>query len=309
MKLIVAAIKNVAEEIIQIDLQPKDVNQILKTFAPGSHIEITFGPGLRRRYSLISSPHNLETYSIAVLKVPNGMGSTWLHNHLSVKSEVEISGPFQEFQIKKGAKRHILIAGGIGITPILSFAKHLETSNDVYELHYSARSSAKMAFAEELKSFRNGSINLYDNEVGQVLSIDKILANYSDDAHVYACGPREMIEAVRNTARLKGWDESSQIHFESFGQSGSARTEFKVELVQSNMTITIPANRSILDVAEEAGAWVNFECKRGECGKCVVEYSEGEVVHSDFCLTENARKTMMCPCVSRAKGDFLKLEL
>ena len=309
MKLKVVAIKRVAEEIIQIDLKPKEVNQILKTFAPGSHIEIAFGPGLRRRYSLVSSPENLETYSIAVLKVPNGVGSTWLHNHLTVNSEVESSGPFQEFQIKKQGKRHILIAGGIGITPILSFTRHLDTNNEIYEVHYSARSSAKMAFADELKSFRNGSINFYDNKLGQVMSIDKILASQSNDAHVYVCGPRGMIEAVRSTARLKGWDESSQIHFESFGQSGSARTEFKVELAQSNMTITVPANRSILDVAEEAGAWVNFECKRGECGKCVVEYSDGEVAHLDFCLTENARKTMMCPCVSRAKGNFLKLEI
>lgn len=309
MQLIVEAIKNVAEDIIQIDLKSKDANETLKAFAPGSHIEIAFGPGLRRRYSLISSPDNLETYSIAVLKVPNGVGSTWLHNHLTVKSEVESSGPFQEFQIKKHGKRHILIAGGIGITPILSFTRHLETSNKIYELHYSARSSAKMAFADELKSFKNGFMNFYDNELGQVMSIDKILAGQSNDAHVYVCGPRGMIEAVRNTARLKGWDESNQIHFESFGQSDSARTEFKVELIQSNMTITVPANRSILDVAEEAGAWVNFECKRGECGKCVVEYSDGEVAHADFCLTENARKTMMCPCVSRAKGDFLKLEL
>lgn len=297
--------ERIAQDVIRFRLAGKDI----LPFESGAHI-ILHTPFGAKKYSLISSSKETSFYDIAVLKISSGQGgSTWLHEEFVIGDTINVEGPFLGFELGKGSGPHLLLAGGIGVTPIYSFLKNLSEKESAFEVHYGYRSEERKALGREIEQLSKGGAHFYNAELNQNMNFDAIISDYTEGAHVYVCGPRGMIEAVKNTAKKKMWP-SSAIHFESFG-AGALQTQIPstLKLVLSEQEVTLDPKESVLDALEKAGAWVSYECKRGECGKCVVEYSEGEVEHRDVCLTDSARTTMMCPCVSVPRTSSIKLSI
>ncbi len=224
---------------------------------------------------------------------------------------MEVSEPRNDFPLASHASHSILIAGGIGITPILPMLRKLIADGASFEIHYAARAREAMAYDREVERLAGDLATLYfGGRAGDTpLDLPALLSAPADGAHVYVCGPAGLIRAVQDTALEKGW-RPDQIHFESFG--GSAKTDdrpLQVELARSQMSLEIPASQSILDALLEAGVWATYDCKRGECGMCMTPVLQGEPDHRDVFLTESDRERFMCTCVSRAKSERLVLDL
>ena len=308
MQLQIIRIEVVAEHIHELSLARAD-GATLPGFTPGSHIELTLPGSIVRQYSLVSSPQDLSAYEIAVLHTERSRGgSRWLHESAKVGDVLEVSTPRGSFRLAERAARHTLIAGGIGITPIYAFASHLRARGAEYRIHYAARSRERMAFADELARLHGERLACHvDHDGRTTMDVARILGSAADGHHAYVCGPRAMIEAVRVVAARLGWRDD-HVHVESFGAATSSGQAVRLRLVQSDLDIDVPAGASLLEAMEQAGAWVGSECRRGECGKCTVGYADGEVEHLDVCLTDHARRTQFCPCVSRARSNVLVVD-
>lgn len=283
---------------------------------PGAHLQVKVklpdGNESKRHYSLLNNPNDRSSYEIGVLREPQGRGgSLYLHEQVSEGDALEIRLPKNAFPMATNANHSILIAGGIGITPILSMMHSLSSKNQSYEMHYSARTYSGLAFRDRIEQVAGDKAQLYTSQdpKSQRLNLKKLLATPKSGVHVYVCGPRGMINAVREIAEAKGW-APSQIHFESFGAQPLADDKaIRVHLVKSNQTITVPADRSILDTLLDADIDVPHDCKRGECTMCTTRVLKGEPDHRDLCLNSEEKESSMCVCVSRAHGEELQLDL
>jgi vanillate O-demethylase ferredoxin subunit len=288
----------------------------LPEFLSGAHLQVMLklpdGSEANRHYSLVNNPNDKFSYEIAVLREPEGRGgSRYMHEQVNEGDALEIRLPKNEFQMVTTAEHSILIAGGIGITPILSMMHSLSSKNDSFEMHYSARRFSEFAFRDRIVQVAGDSACFYASKEtgGQRLNLKELLATPKPGVHVYVCGPRGMINAVRDTATVQGWP-LSQIHFESFGAQPMADDKaIRVHLAKSKQTITVPADRSILDTLLDAGVSVPHDCKRGECTMCSTRVLDGEPDHRDLCLSPEEKTSSMCVCVSRARGEELQLDL
>lgn len=284
----------------------------LPPFLPGAHVEVLVSGmwGQTRCYSLVSDPDDLSHYEIAVLRVEaGGGGSRALHSELQRGNLIQVAEPVNGFQLHPRASHSVLIAGGIGITPILSFARELARQGRSFVLYYASRSAAHMAFAEEAVALAPASVTLYFDDTGPRLELQRVMENSGDGTHVYVCGPCGLIEAVRRTAVEYGVGPA-QVHFESFGYRASGMDRnVEVVLRHSGITLTAKPGRSLLDAISATGIWAPAECRRGECGTCITAVAEGTPDHRDFCLTPAQRAGSMCTCVSWASSDRLVLEL
>ena len=315
MKLTVNRIRAEAERVRSLELRSVGGEQ-LPPFTPGSHlaiqVKLSDGRTEQRRYSILSDGEDSTRYEIAVLREANGRGgSRFMHEVVGEGDLLEVSEPRNDFPLASNASHSILIAGGIGITPILAMLRKLVSDRASFEIHYAARAPESMAYGNEVERLAGDKATLYfggrSKETG--LDLPTLLSAPRPGTHVYVCGPTGLIRAVRDTALEQGW-RSEQIHFESFG--GSTRTDdrpVQVELIRSQMSVDVSASQSILDALLEAGVWAPYDCKRGECGMCVTPVLEGEPDHRDVFLTESGRERFMCTCVSRAKSDRLVLDL
>ena len=289
---------------------------LLPEFEAGAHIQVKVqlpdGSDAERHYSLLSDPNNREFYEIGVLAEPGGRGgSLYLHERIKEGDVIESRVPKNEFPMAGSANHSVLIAGGIGITPILSMLHSLATEGRSFEMHYSARTYSELALRDRIGKIAGDSVHFYASRDphGQRLDLGRILSTPRPGVHVYICGPRRMISAVREMAAALGWP-SAQIHFESFGAEPSADDRpIRVHLAKSNMTLTVPAELSILDTLLDAGVDVPHDCKRGECTMCTTRVLNGEPDHRDLCLNPEERVSSMCVCVSRARGEELQLDL
>ena len=289
---------------------------LLPEFEAGAHIQVKVqlpdGSDAERHYSLLSDPNNREFYEIGVLAEPGGRGgSLYLHERIKEGDVIESRVPKNEFPMAGSANHSVLIAGGIGITPILSMLHSLATEGRSFEMHYSARTYSELALRDRIGKIAGDSVHFYASRDphGQRLDLGRILSTPRPGVHVYICGPRRMISAVREMAAALGWP-SAQIHFESFGAEPSADDRpIRVHLAKSNMTLTVPAELSILDTLLDAGVDVPHDCKRGECTMCTTRVLNGEPDHRDLCLNSEQRVSSMCVCVSRARGEELQLDL
>ncbi len=298
-----------------LQLVPSDGRE-LPPFQAGAHLPVKvrdkLGNWVERHYSLISNPADRFRYRIGVRVEPDGRGgSLYLHNSLQIGVELEAKRPRNHFPLLDDADHLILLAGGIGITPLISMLYALNAQGRSFELHYSAKHVSDLAFRREIELLAAERARFYASaESGEPrLDLRRILSQNSPNAHVYACGPRRLILAVRELARQKGWSED-QIHFESFGiapQSGDR--EISVELARSGKTVDVPASSSILDALLDQGVAIPYECKRGECSICKTKLLDGDPDHRDLCLTPEEQQKAICVCVSRAKGNHLKLDL
>ena len=287
----------------------------LPAFSGGSHIIVVMkGAGRvhKNPYSLLSPPQQLDAYEIGVRRMEESRGgSHFMHDAVIVGSRLEIAHPVNLFGLDKIARKHLLIAGGIGITPFLAQLEDLHGGAVPYELHYSVRSPEHAAFLERLQRCEGGRLHMYHDSDGQLIDFDALLGSQPLGTHVYVCGPAGMINRVIGTARACGWPDS-HIHWEQFS-APPVGDAFDAYLARSKITVHVPPDQSLLESIEAAGVEVPYLCRGGVCGFCqtrVLEF-DGELVHNDHFLSdsEKASGKHVMPCVSRARCKSLVLDL
>ncbi len=234
-----------------------------------------------------------------------------MHDHVEVGSRLEITHPVNLFGLDKIARRHLLIAGGIGITPFLAQLEDLHGGPVPYELHYSARSPEHAAFLDRLRDREAGRLHVYYDSEGRSVDFDALLSAQPLGTHVYVCGPDGLRTRVIDTARRYGWPDS-HIHWEQFSAPPVGEA-FEVFLARAKLRVHVPPDRSLLESIEAAGVQAPYLCRGGVCGFChtrVLEL-EGELVHNDHFLSDadKARGGSIMPCVSRARCTNLVLDL
>ncbi|MGE8366551.1 PDR/VanB family oxidoreductase [Cupriavidus sp.] len=287
----------------------------LPAFSGGSHIvvEMQGEDRLHRNpYSLMSSPWETGQYQIGVRRVDEGRGgSRFMHEQVKEGSLLRVRAPVNLFPLLKTRRKHILIAGGIGITPFFSQLAELQRLGTPYELHYAVRSQEHAGFAAELLRLAGERLHLYVEDAGQPLHFAKVLAGQPLGTDVYVCGPAGMIEAVRQAARAAGWPDS-HVHWEQF-LAPPAGAPFEAVLARSGITVQVGAETSLLEAIEAAGVKASYLCRGGACGQCELEVLEhdGELVHHDHYLSieERASGRKLMPCVSRANCQRLVLAI
>lgn len=284
----------------------------LPDWQPGAHVMLAFtaADGVRheKHYSLIGAPGPASTYRIAVQREEQGKGgSRSLHEEFAAGSAVELSGPFNSFPLAPAQGRVLLIAGGIGITPMISMAHALAAQGAPFELHYLARDASRLVLRNELPG--GALLTTHLSQEGGRADLAAMLGTYQEGAAFYACGPAALLQALADTGAALGWPAKA-MHFESFGaRSEAGDGPLTVELALSGMTVEVQPGTSILDALIAADVFVSYDCKRGECGNCYTQVQEGEALHRDVCLTPSMRTQGMCTCVSWAKPGRLVLEL
>ncbi len=301
-----------ADGITGFELAARDGH--LPTFQPGAHIDLHLPNGLIRQYSITNGPGELMSYVIGVkAESASKGGSQILIDSVREGDVLAISEPRNNFPLRRDATRTVLIAGGIGITPLLSMARFLDKSSLPYELHYFVRTGEQAAFRDQLEAL-SGKVIIHQGlpraEIGATIATT--LGPWSRAQHVYVCGPSAMLESVRATAAEQGWPDEA-IHFEYFKNDKviDDSSSFEIELARSAMTLHVPSGRTILEVMRDAGLTVPSSCEQGACGTCLTAVIEGEVDHQDVYLndSEKASNTCMMTCVSRAKSARLVLDI
>jgi ferredoxin-NADP reductase len=283
----------------------------LPRWEPGAHVDLLLPGDLPRQYSLCGDPADLYTWRLGVLDEPQSRGgSRYVHQELHPGTPVRVRGPRNHFPLLP-SPTYLFIAGGIGITPILTMIAEAERAGARWELVYGGRQRASMAFLDELARYGDRITVRPQDEYG-LLDLDALLDTPQPDTLVYCCGPEPLLAAVEE--RCTGWPSGS-LRVERF--TAKPLTEpvlagsFEVELAQSGLTLTVPPDRSILDVAEEAGITVMSSCSEGTCGTCETPVLDGEPDHRDSVLTdeEQAANDCMMICVSRSRCPRLVLDL
>lgn len=310
MKLLVQDILPQGAEVRELRLRAID-GQTLPAWQPGAHLRLHLqppeGPALERHYSLLGLPGDRSEYRIAVLRDPASRGgSRWIHEALQVGATLEVEGPFDSFPLQAGNGRTLLIAGGIGVTPLHAMAHALNARGQAFEMHYLARSQDRLALLSELRLLERGALHLH---VGARPDLAELLGAYAPGDTLHACGPQPLIDALRARAPELGWPTEA-LHFESFGARAMAGDQpLEVHLAQSGFSLRVEPGTSLLDALIAADAFVAYDCKRGECGQCHTAVLDGEPLHRDFCLTPDQRAQGMCTCVGWARGPSLTLDL
>jgi ferredoxin-NADP reductase len=279
-----------------------------------------------RAYSLVNlapdactaGEHAPEHYRIAVRREDAGAGgSLWMHKQVRAGDTLRITPPVNAFALERdnsACTDAVLIAGGIGITPIASMAAELTARDCGYTLHYTGRSITQLAFVDELRALAGARLHLYgDDEASETnrFDLERLFATLTPGQPLYVCGPQGLIDAVIALATARGWPRE-RIRSELFTAAAPKTTDaaFEVELRESNVTLTVAPSQTILDAMLDAGLDPLYDCKRGECGVCQVGVIEGEVDHRDYCLSEAEKRTgkVMHICVSRARAARLVLD-
>ena len=308
----VAAIDTVAGGIKTLRLEDPD-GLPLPAWTPGAHVDLVVAE-YSRKYSLCGNPSDPH-YTIAVLRENKGRGgSRFIHDHLSVGQLLRLRGPKNYFRLEDGAARHILIAGGIGITPIIAMADRLKQLGRDYVVHYCGRSRADMAFAERLQRDHGSRAVLHVSDEANRADLATIIAECgASGARIHACGPARMLEALAGFCVDL---PEGMLRTEVFSTDGSGATQpgdaaFDIELEDSDLTLTVAAGQTLLDAVRAAGIDVPSDCEEGLCGSCEVRVLEGDVDHRDRVLSavERSEGGRMMACCSRAAGQKLRLAL
>lgn len=285
----------------------------LPAFTAGSHINLRVPNGLMRKYSLCSDPAQRDHYQIAVKREDNGRGgSIYLIDHTKEGDEWFISAPDNAFALPQRGDNFIFIAGGIGITPFIAMIHALKADPaKKFKLYYCSRTPDMTAFREELSApeFKGKVFIHYDGgDPAKALDLWPIVEERKNREHLYCCGPRGLMEAVRDAT---GHWSSTAIHFEAFSEADARRpddTAFKVKLAASGATIDVPAGTTILEAMRAAGYDVPSSCESGTCGTCRTKLIAGEADHRDLVLTDAERDSQIMICVSRAKTPELVID-
>lgn len=301
-----------AEGVAGIEL--RTIGGQLPTFQPGAHIDVHMPNGMVRQYSLTNGPGQTEQYTIGVKLEPDSRGgSACMHGSVRQGDVLAISEPRNNFPLRRDAIKTVFVAGGIGITPLLSMARALGHSGLAHELHYFAQSQDHMAFPDVLGSLGDGIVPHLGLDPADTKSkLEQVLGDYQPAMHLYVCGPGPMLEATRKIAADRGWPDES-VHFEYFKNTNEIddSSTFEIDLARSAMTLQVPAGKTILEVLRENGVDVPSSCEQGACGTCLTTVLDGEPDHQDVYLNDSEKTSGSCmmTCVSRAKSARLVLDI
>jgi len=290
----------------------------VKPWSVGSHIELQVvvdGAMQTRSYSLVGTPQAdgaNEVYRIAVRRAEPGRGgSRWMWS-LETGTELLISEPENRFALSYGAPHTLLVAGGIGITPILGMALTLARRGSLMRMCYAARSATDFAYGAELRAALGDRLATFDGANGQRLDLGREFAALPPKAQAWVCGPLRLLDAAREAWAAAG-RSAAGLHIETFGNSGHFDAEaFWCEVPRHGIRVVVPPERSLLDVLAEAGVEALSDCRRGECGLCAMDIvrTEGTIDHRDVFLGGSEKRTnqRLCACVSRVRGGGVVLD-
>jgi ferredoxin-NADP reductase len=283
----------------------------LPPWKPGAHVDLLLGREPIRQYSLCGDPADHHVWRLGVLRDSNGRGSSvFVHDRLRLNDTVRVRGPRNNFPLV-AAPRYLLIAGGIGITPLLPMIAAADAAGADWRLVYGGRQRASMAFLDELAAYGDRVSVRPQDETG-LLDLDSLLGTARENTLVYCCGPEPLLAAVEE--RSAAWPPHS-LHVERFSAKPLTQpalsAAFEVVLAQSELTLTVPPGRSILSVIEEAGIGVLSSCDEGICGTCETPVLDGVPDHRDSVLSDEERQENVCMmiCVSRSCTPRLVLDL
>jgi len=312
---------NIRMRVDRISYSARDIN--LYSFKPvdggllpqveaGAHVDLFLRPDLVRQYSLLRPGKTPEAYVVGIKKESAGRGgSRYVHEQLRVGDVIDVGQPRNNFPLVEDADHSVLIAGGIGITPIWAMAQRLDALGRPWRMYVSARSREDCALLDEIGGHPNVVLHFDDENPGRFMDLAAAVAEAPEGAHFYSCGPAPMLAAYREaTSHLP----AAQVHDEAFSIAPPAAGEgsdFRVRLAQSGQEIEVPADRSILDTLRDQGFMPMSSCEAGVCGMCETRVLEGEVDHRDHVLSpdEQASHSRMMICCSRARSALLVLDL
>jgi ferredoxin-NADP reductase len=281
----------------------------LPPWTPGSHIDLILAENVERQYSLCSDPTRRSTWRVAVLYEADGNGgSDRVHSGLFPGTTLRVRGPRNHFSFDpREGERYLFIAGGIGITPFVAMTAAASAAGADWTLEYAGRQRSTMAFADELAAAGGDRVRLHPSDENARIDLVALLDSTEPGTHVYCCGPKRLLDAVEALR--------PNVHLERFEAKEFGAPEwpdpFDVELALSGITVTVPPDKSILEVVEENDVLVISSCRKGTCGSCETQVVAGDVEHRDSVLTPEEQHygdTMMI-CVSRAAGPTLTLDL
>jgi ferredoxin-NADP reductase len=311
MPLLVRSMTHESAGVLSLELVDPDGHD-LPPWEPGAHLDLHLPGGVSRQYSLSGDPRDRRRYRLGILREAAGRGgSAYVHDALRPGESVGFAGPRNHFRLEP-ADAYVFVAGGIGITPILPMLAAATTAGAAWTLLYGGRTAASMAFTDELAQYGD-RVTLWPQDTHGLLDLDGVLGTARAGTLVYCCGPEALLAAVEQ--RMGGWPAGS-LRLERFSAPEVERDPadahaLEVVLAESGRTVTVPADRSILDVLLDEGVDVLSDCREGICGSCEVKVIEGEVDHRDHVLSapEKAANGCMMVCVSRACGPRLVLGL
>jgi len=312
------SITSLADDINAFEFVSAD-GEPLPAFTAGSHIDVHLPDATIRQYSLCNSPDERHRYVVAVLRDPAGRGgSVAMHDTLRAGHKLFVSAPRNHFALSKSARRHVFIAGGIGITPVMAMIAEVRKRGEPFHLFYCARTPQRAAFLDRLKTLvERGDVSLhFDNgDPRNGLDLASTLERRPADTHLYYCGPGRFMDAIE--AASAHWPAGTR-HCERFSASGAIKeseaateteTPFDIELRRSQKILTVPPGESIVDVMRANGVEVDTSCCEGYCGTCMTRYLAGEPLHRDTVLDDEDREEFVMICCSRSKSPKLVLDL
>lgn len=322
LRLVVAARSRAADDVVALVLRAPDGGP-LPPWTPGAHVDLVVpGPDgpLVRQYSLCGDPDDVTTYRVAVLREPAGRGgSAAVHATLLPGTGVTVRGPRNRFVLDP-APEYVFVAGGIGITPVLAMVRAAVLAGARWHLAYGGRTASSMAFVDEVTALAaasagTGEVALHPLDTSGPLPVAALVERAAaSGAGIWCCGPEGLIEAVEKEGDVLG---PGRVHVERFRAAADPApgahgdVAFEVEVASHGVTVTVPADRTALEVLEEAGVPVLSSCREGTCGTCEVSVLAGTVDHRDTLLTpaERAAHDTMFVCVSRSAGGRLVVEV
>lgn len=315
LPLVISGIRQLTPRVRAYELRDPDGHDLPKV-AAGSHLEVPVrlgnGAVVSRHYSLCSNPLRRDLYEIAVLREDEGSGgSRAVHESYQLGNLLRCKQPANHFELYRDDHPAVLIAGGIGITPIKAMAHVLKARNLPFSIHYAGPNYREMAFRDYLKREFGERLSIYSSEEKQRMDMTRILADAPNTAVFYICGPNRLIEAFTEQAERQHIT-ADRIRLERFSAVQDEQSRpVVVNLRRSDKKLEVRAEQSILDAILEAGVPAPFSCKTGNCKSCAVKVLDGTPKHRDACLsgTEKSEQQLMCPCVSRATSDHLTLDL
>lgn len=313
LRVTVLARNREAQDIVSFELGDAG-GAPLPPFSAGAHIDVQLRPGLTRQYSLCNAPSERHRYLIAVLRDPCSRGgSAAIHDSVQVGDSLQISAPRNHFPLVQ-AGRYLLIAGGIGVTPILCMAERLAQLGADFTMHYCTRAPERTAFRERIAGscFASRVRFHFDAATNARLDIAAALDEATPDTHLYVCGPAGFIEAVTNAAGRQGWS-GERVHVEHFGAASAAdpgAAPFDVKIASTGQVCPVGPGQSVTRALEEQGIVIPVSCEQGVCGTCVTRVLQGAIEHRDQYFTdeERALNDQFTPCCSRGQG-ILVLDL
>jgi len=316
LNVVVVRRRDEALDIASFDFRSEDGSP-LPVFDAGSHVDVHLPNGLVRQYSLCNDPSETHRYTIAVLRDEAGRGgSKAVHDLFREGERLQISAPRNHFALAPDAAHHLLLAGGIGVTPILCMAEQLASAGESFDMHYCTRSKQRTAFIERIAQAgfaKSVQFHHDDHPGGSTFDIVQVLNRVPAGTHLYVCGPRGFMDFVLDTARASGWPQE-RLHYEFFGAPANQPAtggSFQVRIASSGATIDVPPECTVVQALAANGVEVITSCEQGVCGTCLTRVISGEPEHFDSYLTDEERTAndQFLPCCSRAKSPLLVLDL